>query len=142
MAKPKKKHGERKQISTHPTESELGRRHERVLLLINVGERLGKVLLLGLTVVGVAYFAVYKPIAVSAGKETFVTYTHSLFANIQIETWIAYGGTAAMGVAYVRERKQRLAERDAKDKRLRELESLIDPNVTSSGLSLDGQSSE
>jgi hypothetical protein len=111
------------------------------MLLIGVGERLGKAVLIGISVVLTAYFAIYKPIEVSAGKETVVTYTQSLLGDFKIETWIAYGSTLAMTGAYHRERKQRLKERDEGDRRIREFETEKDPGVTTSGLNLDGTSS-
>ena len=49
------------------------------------------------------------------------------------------GAAATMGLAYNRERKAKLKEREEKDKRLRTLESHINPDVTSSNLTLTGE---
>ena len=141
MGKKKGRTSSQKGTISPPGESELHRQHERFIYLSGVAERVAKAFLIGSTIVLSTYFGIYKPMEVSAGKTTWVSYTQSLLGDFKIETWLAYGGTLAASGACFNERKQRLKERAEKDRRIRELETQIDPGVTSSGLNLDGTSS-
>jgi hypothetical protein len=73
-----------------------------------------------------------------AGKTTLVSLLASIRANITINEWVAYvlaGGGTLYGFAQRRLRKQKVAELA---ERIKTLETKIDPDRSSSGLSPQG----
>lgn len=74
----------------------------------------------------------------SAGQETTINYAVKFLADVKLHVWIAWGTAAGCGMWATTERRKRLSERKEKDERIKKLEQAIDPNRTSSGLSVVG----
>ena len=104
----------------------------------DVISRLGSIFLIGLAVVGSLYVAVYLPVVASSGKTTVISYVLNWISDFRINVALAWGTTAACGGWAVLERKKRLRERKERDQRIAELERHIDPNRTSSNLTVAG----
>lgn len=85
-----------------------------------------------------AYVVFYLPLTIAPGQTTTVSQGVSFLANLKMNVWFAWGLAVFFGYGWKREHRQRLKEREDKDRRLRELETRLDANVSSSGLNLDG----
>jgi len=120
------------------SEAEADRAHERFIMRWGTFRDLGGKLIWAAAIVGTAFVVFYLPVSASRGQATAISVTQEVAANVDLHVWIAWGAAATAAVAWKRERSRRLTERNEKDTRIRELEKKIDPNVTSSGLNLEG----
>lgn len=118
---------------------------ERLFLLVmrafDLIEKLGPTILICATVVAFAYYGIYKPVEVSAGKTTIINHFWSMMGNLDVNVAIAWGAATGFGLLAHSQRKKRLRERKEKDTRIAELEQIIDPNRSSSNLTVDGEES-
>lgn len=124
--------------SKSPSEDELRRQHERFMVRWRSLTSLGRTLIITLGVISFGYVTVYMPIEVSHGEETVISHVNHFVANIDATVYLAWGAAASAAFWGKLERSQKLAEREVKDKRIRELEKQLDPNVTSSQLDVSG----
>jgi hypothetical protein len=127
-----------RQTKPQVSEKERERRHERFGLVVFTLERV--VSRLGVTagVVVAVYFIFAAPIKYSAGQATSITYLVDFLSNIRVSVWLPSCFAAGFFGWGWGERKLRMRERREKDQRLKELEMKLDPNRSSSQLSVDG----
>lgn len=86
------------------------------------------------------YYGVYQALNVTAGKDTNVNYVVSFLEKTRSSNWL-WVIVTLIAVAWAKaERSLRLRDRKIKDSRITTLEQQIDPNRTSSGLSITGES--
>lgn len=92
--------------------------------------------------IGLAYVAIYLPVRDGGGGETTINVALKLLGDFKANEWLAYifgGGGILYGMSQRKLRKdtvERLQERNAR------LESILDPNRTSSELTPRGDSPE
>lgn len=104
--------------------------------------KMGTMCLIGFWAWAVVYAGVYLPVRDAPGGTTILNVTQKWAFDANLHVYLAWGAAAA-GVGYgANERRKRLKERAEKDKRIKELEQHIDPNRTSSGLSVEGERQE
>ncbi len=135
MADPKGQKG-RRRSRTKPelnASIELRRIETRGIVLAQIVRWVG---LIGVTF-AFSYFGVFKPVEVLAGQATFATIDLGMLVRFGM------GGAATVfgggGLAYGwRQRKLRRDTVQEMGKRIAELEKLVDPNRSSSGLTLRG----
>ena len=108
---------------------------------IELGESLGKYLIVAFCVVMSIYYGVYKPVEVSHGEETSITFILDWIADFKLNIALAWGAVAVCGGWAIAERKKRLREREERDNRIANLELQLDPNRSSSNLTTDGTDS-
>lgn len=134
MGKPKK--GGRKR----PPQQEMAPEHRFALAIrrTDLVERCFISVVRSIAVIAAIYFGVYLPVKISAGKTTTIQYLVSWLADFNIHVVLAWSAAAACGWWGSQERKKRLHERAKRDERIRELETQLDPNRTSSNLTVDG----
>lgn len=112
------------------SEKELERRHERFFLVFHTITVLGRYLAITVSVVGLAYFGIYKPIEISHGETTTISYVVDFLANMKADVMLARGvTTGSLAMAWA-ERRKRLRERKERDERIRKLETAIDQGRT------------
>ncbi len=130
-------------IPTAPplSEEELKRKDVRLFALLHFADKMWRNFCICVTIIATTYIAVYLPIKVSHGETTTITYVLQWLAGVKIDVVVAWGAAATVGVLAYRERKKRLRERKERDERIEELEVAIDPDRTSSGLTVDGHQS-
>lgn len=136
----KSKRATKKSPTSKPqlTEEDKIRRHEFVIVCVNSLTTLVKTFMVVGCAVACAYFIFTVPVVETAGKTTTITVTQKFLAAIDAHVYIAWGTAAAATALYWNERKQKLKERQEKDARLRRYEKEIDPNIESSGMTVDG----
>lgn len=134
MGKPKK--GGRKRPPNHDMAPE--HRFALAIRRADLIERIVVNLTWALAVVGGVYFAIYLPIKVTAGKTATIQYLVSWLADFNVHVALAWSTAAACLWWGWRERKKRLQERAERDERIKQLETHLDPNRTSSNLTVDG----
>ncbi len=125
-----------------PTEREIELRFNTIQGCIQQASSLAKYVIVSGAIVAVVYFGVYLPISVSAGKQTTINYLINAVADFKVHIWIAWAAVAGAGALAANERRLRMRERKVKDKRIEELESAIDPDRTSSGVSVSGEGTQ
>lgn len=122
------------------SEDELKRRHQRWMAGLAAGKSLFTTAIIGLFVWLCFHSMFYLPIAVAHGETTTISVAQNWLANINASVYVAWGA-AATGITYGElQRRKRTKERAAKDSRIAELETQIDPGRTSSGLTPGGES--
>ena len=131
----KKKHRSR---APRLSEAEIKSKEARFFALVHLVGRICTQVCISGTIIACVYFGVYLPIKVSHGEATSITFILQWFADISLNVVLAWTTAGGLGLLAHRERKKRLREREERDKRIEELESLIDPGRTSSGLTVDG----
>lgn len=88
--------------------------------------------------IGFAYVTFYLPIRDTHGEVTVIKQSLEFVAKINAHVWVAWG-TSAAAIGYaLNERRLRHSEREQRDRRIRKLETLVDPDVSSSGLNASG----
>jgi len=123
------------------SEADKQRAHEAFIQRWSTFKETAKVFLICTAFVSTAYVVFYLPVTVAPGEHTSVSLKQGFIANVNTSVWIAWGAAATMGLALFREHHHRLKERNEKDKRLREFEKIHDPEVSGSGLTVDGKHS-
>ncbi len=103
-----------------------------------LGFQLAKTTMICVTVVASIYFGIYKPIQISTGEVTVITYALSFVADLKLHVWLAWGVAASCGGWALAERRLRMKERETKDRRLSDFERTLDPGRTSSNLDISG----
>lgn len=120
------------------SEEELRRRHDRFVLVFERLSSLVTKALYGATVVAFAYVTFYLPLTVAPGETTVVKNLTHFVSNIRANIAVAWTVACGATLWAYRERKLRLDERKTKDERIRSLERVIDPGVTSSRMDVAG----
>lgn len=120
------------------SEAELERKHTRFFAWISLAENLGGKLIIGATVVAGIFCGLYLPVKISHGETTAISFFVTWFTDFKVNIALAWGAACGVGWLAYAERKKRLKERKERDERIEELEHKIDPNRTSSGLTVDG----
>lgn len=120
------------------SETELERRHARAIMALGVCGSLVKIGIIGVTVVGSCYCIFALPVMYSQGQVTAISHVVNILVNSKMDVLISWGATAAASVWAVKERRQRMKDRDAKDRRIKDLESAFDPQRESSNLDVTG----
>ncbi|OYV84065.1 MAG: hypothetical protein B7X04_01520 [Parcubacteria group bacterium 21-54-25] len=80
------------------------------------------------------FFAVVWPLKITAGKTTIVNVLFHMIANVHASVAISWATTAGFGYLWVRERRIRKKSVRREHVRIVELEQLLDPNRSSSGI--------
>jgi hypothetical protein len=122
------------------SKEELERRHQRWLYGCEQISTIVKMFLVCLTIFGTAYVGIYLPIEASHGETTTINFLVKWLTNFRMNVvlpWALCGGAMYWASS---ERKKRLLERHERDERIKKLESKIDPNRSSSNLTVDGLS--
>jgi hypothetical protein len=133
----KKKHGSAPRVIT---KEEFQHKSMVWIKSLSVVQSIANRLIIGGTILGCVYLGIYLPVQISAGKSTSINYLVNVAFDLKLHVWIAWAaGAGGVGLA-VTERNKRLKERKEKDERIEKLEQQIDPNRSSSGLSVDGES--
>lgn len=127
-----------RQTKPQVSEKELVRRHERFALGVLATERLFTRLGYTVGIVLAVYFTFAAPIKYSAGQATSISYLVEFLSSIRVSLWLPTCVAAAALEWGRRERSLRMRERREKDQRIKELEMKLDPNRSSSRLSVDG----
>ena len=84
--------------------------------------------------VAVVYFGLTVPIRETAGLETGLTVAYRAVVDMKAHVVLPYVAAGGFGWLWRRERRTRIAAVERENRRNRELEKLIDPGRTSSGL--------
>jgi hypothetical protein len=87
----------------------------------------------------VTYTGVYLPVQASAGLQTTVNVFYQWLFDANIHVYVAWAVAGGCGLYARSQRKKRLAERETKDKRIIELEKMIDRKRETSGVSTEGE---
>ena len=128
--------------STSSSEEEHLRYHARSMYAIDAIRKVSMTCIIGFWAWAVIYAGVYLPVRDAPGGQTILTVTQKWIFDANLHVYLAWGA-AAGGAGYGwSERRKRLRERGEKDKRIVELEKRLDPNRTTSGLSIEGERQE
>lgn len=84
------------------------------------------------------YVAIYKPIDAAKGEQTAINYVVNWLGDIKLNVGLAWTATGASTAWALLERRKRLKERKEKDARIGAFERSIDPDRSSSELTVSG----
>ena len=128
--------------AVQPSESELSRLHARWMFGISSIRNICMTAVVGFWAWAVVYAGVYLPVRDAPGTKTILEITQNWIFNANLHVYVAWGAAAAATAYGLSERRKRISERGEKDERIVKLETQLDPNRTSSGLSIEGERRE
>jgi hypothetical protein len=126
-------------VAAKLSEEELNRRQVRSLFIIEKTFGIMAIAFWCGTICFVAYFAFYAPVVETSGQTTVISTTANWLADFRLHFILPAALAGICGLGWRKERKHRIKEREEKDKRIAELETMRDPSRTSSKLDPSGK---